>query len=325
MAKFISLEQLQTALGRVKQYSEEAYAASSHKHDSSQIDKLSGYSIAAESASDEKHIKIANGDTLNIALGKIERSLENIVNNIGSIEDSEHNHDDRYFTEQEINQMLTDIESKITDDTGAALTSANSYTDTKIANLVGNASEALDTIYEIAAVLEDKSVVEGLASEIGKKVDKPTSATAGNVAIFSQGGNIEDSGYTIQDNVPSGAKFTDEKVKVTEQSSTKLYVTGATGAGTGELKYDSNIYIDEQTGSLVASSFVGKATSSATADKVNYALTIKVGGNTQASFDGSSAATVEITAASIGAIAAGEIVQATNQEVDDMLNTIFNN
>lgn len=55
----------------------------------------------------------------------------------------------------------------------AALASAKSYTDTKVANLVNSAPETLDTLGEVAAAIEaNESVVDALNAAIGNKVDK---------------------------------------------------------------------------------------------------------------------------------------------------------
>lgn len=55
----------------------------------------------------------------------------------------------------------------------SALSSAKSYTDTKIANLIGTADETMDTLGELAdAIAENEDVVAALNSAIGNKVDK---------------------------------------------------------------------------------------------------------------------------------------------------------
>lgn len=55
----------------------------------------------------------------------------------------------------------------------AALSSAKSYTDTKIADLVDSAPDTLNTLNELAvAIQENDDVVEALNSAVGNKVDK---------------------------------------------------------------------------------------------------------------------------------------------------------
>ena len=55
----------------------------------------------------------------------------------------------------------------------SALSSAKSYTDNKIADLIGTADETMDTLGELAdAIAENEDVVEALNSAIANKVDK---------------------------------------------------------------------------------------------------------------------------------------------------------
>lgn len=66
-----------------------------------------------------------------------------------------------------------DASGTATTKANAALVSAKSYTDTKIAALVDSAPTTLDTLAEIAtAIQENETVVEALNSAIGNKVDK---------------------------------------------------------------------------------------------------------------------------------------------------------
>ena len=61
-----------------------------HKHSSADITSLSGYSKAGSATA------ITSGDSLNVALGKLEKALEGKVSN-GSFAPSGHTHDDRYL------------------------------------------------------------------------------------------------------------------------------------------------------------------------------------------------------------------------------------
>lgn len=63
---------------------------------------------------------------------------------------------------------ITDADAKGAADT--ALTSANSYTDQKIADLIDGAPTTMDTLKEVAdAMAENKSVVEALDAAVGSK------------------------------------------------------------------------------------------------------------------------------------------------------------
>lgn len=113
-----------------------------------------------------------------------------------------------------------------------AVTTAKSYTDTKVAKMVDSAPETLNTLNELAAALgDDPNFATTVATEIGKKADaghthkyagssnaggSATSAvkldtSAGsdiNPVYFSNGKPVKTT-YTLGASVPSGAKFTD--------------------------------------------------------------------------------------------------------------------
>lgn len=71
-----------------------------------------------------------------------------------------------------------------------AKTAANTYTDEKIAALVGSAPETLDTLEELATALKNNAdIVDVLNEAIGKKIDKdavftaPTAEAAGTIGL----------------------------------------------------------------------------------------------------------------------------------------------
>lgn len=65
------------------------------------------------------------------------------------------------------------LHDKINEMLPTTLSEANSYTDTKVSELVGQAPEALNTIYELAeAMATNQGAVDTLESAIGNKVDK---------------------------------------------------------------------------------------------------------------------------------------------------------
>lgn len=77
------------------------------------------------------------------------------------------------YTESELQELLNNKADAA--DLTDILTQANQYTDDKVANLVGQAPEALDTVYELAeAMATNQDAVDVLNEAIGKKVDKVT-------------------------------------------------------------------------------------------------------------------------------------------------------
>lgn len=386
--KLINCDQLQMSLEKVKTYVDSAFSKTTHNHDnryyteteidetvtalttaingkansshnqaSNTINAMTGYSIATSSAA------ITTADTLNAAIGKLEYKI-NQKQDGGSYAPATHTHDDRYYTESEIDTKISALETADSNNLAAAKT----YADGKIAALVDSAPETLDTLNELAAALgDDPNFATTITTALGNKADKththPAASTTANgfmtSAMVTKLNGIADNAnnYTHpttsgNKHIPSGGSSgqflgwsadgtaqwvanpnTDSKVQTTaDTSSTKLYITGATGATTAGLKYNVGVYFNATTGALTAGSFNGKATSAGTADtattattanKVANSLTIQLNGSSQGAWDGSAAKTVNITPSSIGAPTIADVAKATDAEVTAMLTTIF--
>lgn len=108
--------------------------------------------------------------------------LNEVTVTVSGKANASHTHDDRYYTETEVNTKLANksdishLHTGVYDASGAAenaLTSANAYTDSKIDALVGDgASTTLDTIGEISSAIEDnQDAIDLLNSAIGNKVN----------------------------------------------------------------------------------------------------------------------------------------------------------
>ena len=73
----------------------------------------------------------------------------------------------------DITLTASDVGADASGSASSALTNAKTYTDTKIANLVGTAPEIMDTLAEVAAAIEaHQEVTDALNAAIGNKVDK---------------------------------------------------------------------------------------------------------------------------------------------------------
>ena len=396
-----------------------------------------------------------------------------------------HIHDDRYYTETEMNTKIDTINTSISTAQSTAISTAKSYTDTAITNLVNSAPEAMNTLKEladaitshqdvfdgyvgsVAAQLANKSdkdhrhdnvtqTVDGFMSADDKKkldtveqgankiiIDSTLSSTSGNplanktiyaelakkqdvhnhnayinqnafsyVAIGSKtiaadnatdtltltaGDNItltaddtndaititakdtiythptysvtngssygnadaQNPGYGDTFNVPfitvnnlghitaisnktvkiPASDNTDYQVKTTQAQTTKLYLTGCTGATTGELKYDGAVFLDTTAGHLTAVQFNGAlngnattSTTASTANKTAQSIKIQLNsgtteGTNQFTFNGSATKTIDITPSNIGAPTNATfnaaVAQATDTEVSTMLTAIF--
>ena len=79
---------------------------------------------------------------------------------------------------------ISGLETKT--DASSKLTEAKTYTDTKVANLVGTAPTTLDTLQEIAeAIQNNETVVSTLNNAIGNKANKSDLATVATTGSYS--------------------------------------------------------------------------------------------------------------------------------------------
>lgn len=136
-------------------------------------------------------LPIANGSTLGTVMSGEDVS---ITNGIISINDNSHNHtvnnitnlqtllDEKVPATRKINgkSLISDITLTAADikaenygASDAMLAVAKKYTDDSIATLVGTAPEVMDTIYELAEVIESNySILDTLNKAVSAKVDK---------------------------------------------------------------------------------------------------------------------------------------------------------
>ena len=263
-----------------------------HTHTSENILKMTGY-IKPEGTS-----AITTSDTLNTAIGKLEKALEG-KQNTGDYAIREHNHNDAYYTKQEV----TDLINEVSVSGNAGIEAAKKYTDDAITSLVGNATpESLDTLKELADALgNDPNFSTTVANSIAGKADKDhthTDATITNSGFMSSSDKIKLDG--IQENannyvhpdtagykhIPAGGAVgqglvysedgtavwgtvsnTDQYVKNNLNTTAKAYITGTTSAVTeiGEQVFDTGVYLTENVGELQAKTFVGNLTGTADA------------------------------------------------------------
>ena len=257
-------------------------APNAHNQASNTINTMTGYAIATESSA------IAASDTLNAAIGKLEFKV-NSKQDSGSYAPKVHTHDDRYYTESEINTKITALQTADTDNLAAAKT----YTDTKVAALVDSAPETLDTLNELSAALgDDPNFAATMATSLGNKADKGhghSNATTSAAGFMSKDDKAKLDGIAANANnythptssgnkhIPAGGSSgqflkwsadgtaqwaanpnTDSKVNVSaDTASETLYLTAATGATTAGLKYNSGVKLNAKTGAITATTFKG--------------------------------------------------------------------
>lgn len=166
-----------------------------------------------------------------------------IANATADKADKEHTHD---YAASDHEHTADEIGADPEGSAAGALTSANSYTDTKIADLINSAPTTLDTLGEIATAMEENAdVVEALEAAIGNKADasalsahitntlNPHSVTKAQLGL----GNVENKssatirGELASENVTAALGFTPSKVTV----STVNLVDGQSALATGEI------------------------------------------------------------------------------------------
>ena len=257
-------------------------APNAHNQASNTINTMTGYAIATESSA------IAASDTLNAAIGKLEFKV-NSKQDSGSYAPKVHTHDDRYYTESEINTKITNLQTVDTNN----LKAAKDYTDTKVAALVDSAPETLDTLNELSAALgDDPNFAATMATSLGNKADKGhghSNATTSAAGFMSKDDKAKLDGIAANANnythptssgnkhIPAGGSSgqflkwsadgtaqwaanpnTDSKVNVSaDTASETLYLTAATGATTAGLKYNSGVKLNAKTGAITATTFKG--------------------------------------------------------------------
>ena len=252
-----------------------------HNQASSTINAMTGYAIATESSA------IATTDTLNAAIGKLEFKVDSKQDS-GDFAPRVHTHDDRYYTESEINTKITNLQTADTNN----LKAAKDYTDSKVAALVDSAPETLDTLNELSAALgDDPNFAATMATNLGNKADKNhghSNATTSAAGFMSKDDKAKLDGIAANANnythptssgnkhIPAGGSSgqflkwsadgtaqwaanpnSDSKVNVSaDTASETLYLTAATGAGTAGLKYNSGVKLNAKTGAITATTFV---------------------------------------------------------------------
>ena len=299
-------------------------APNAHNQASNTINSMAGYTKATESSA------IITGDTLNAAIGKLEFKVDSKQDS-GDFAQRVHNHDDRYYTESEINTKISALQTTDTNN----LKAAKDYTDTKVAALVDSAPETLDTLNELSAALgDDPNFAATMATSLGNKADKghthadATTSAAGfmTAAMVTKLNGIAEGANNYSHPTSSGNKHipaggssgqflgwsadgtakwvgnpnTDSKVGVTaDTASETLYLTAATGAGTAGLKYNSGVKLNAKTGAITATTFVGalngnaNSATTAAACSGNAASASKVNNKLTLQFNGTTSKTFD--------------------------------
>lgn len=175
-----------------------AYDHSQSDHNFAASSSRGGAATSANKVNSSLTIKLNSGTTTDTDMftfnGSATKTIDITPAAIGASA-SGHNHNDKYYTESEINTKVTTLEGKITTAQSDAQAYAKSYTDTAVAGVLDTAPEALNTLNELAAALgDDPNFATTVMTEIGKKANSshgnhvPTTQTANN-AVFLRNDN----------------------------------------------------------------------------------------------------------------------------------------
>ena len=232
--------------------------------------------------------------------------------NIGAAASS-HTHDDRYYTETEIDSKVTTLNTAIS----TAKSDAQTYADNKIAALVDSAPDAMNTLNELAAAIDaHQDVYDAYVQEVTSKLSEKsdTSHTHKYAGSSSAGGAANKVKTSLTIKLNSGAtEGTDlftfngsaaKTVNITPDSigaaaeSHGTHVTYSTTApkvaGTAAVGSESTV----ARGDHVHTAQTSVSGNAGTATKLKTAVNITIG-NKSNSFNGS--ANISYTLADIGA------------------------
>lgn len=330
--KNITLQHLSIVLERISKHISNNFAPAVHVHGSNEITGMSGYTMVEEENQD-LHLVLSSGDSLNKAIGKLERSVANIAYKIET-EIANHLHDDIYYRKGYIDNK----EAELLESDAQVLSDANTFTtltvNAAVKDLVNGAPATLDTLAELAKALdEDENFAASVAANLSEKVAGPTYSNIDNIAVFNttDGKTVRDSGYTINTSVPPNAIFTDYRVTSVPNTSKTLYLVGTSNAAgeTGTLNFDSGIYVPSA-GTLTANVFngdlVGRADTAGVADealKTRGVLTIQAQNVAVNTFNGSESKTINITRELLDVHDTSYTTKATDAEVQLLIESIF--
>ena len=233
---------------------------------------------------------------------------------------SSHNHDDRYYTETEIDSKITTINTAIT----TAKTDAQSYADQKIADLVDSAPDALNTLNELASAITDhQEIYDAYVTEMDAKLaNKSDTGHTHNYAGSSSAGGAATSANKVNQNLivklNSGTTEGTNLFTFNGSAAKTINITPS-GIGAANASHGTHVTYSTATPKANGTAAVGSESAVAradhvhplqesvsgnagSADKLSTARTITIG-NKSNTFDGS--ANITYTLAEIGAATSG--------------------
>lgn len=218
------------------------------------------------------------------------------------ITDFEHNHNDLYYTETEI--------------------------DTKVNALNAAISGKADSSHEHKYA---GSATAGGSANSAVKLDTATAGSATQPVYFADGKPVATT-YTLSKSVPADAVFTDTN---THYASKNVVGSSTATANTTTALTNGNVYLNSVENGAVTSAhkISGSGATTVTTDtsgniivsstnttysslKNPYALTVSLNGTSQGAYDGSAAKSINVTASSVGAYTKAEVDSAVAKKAN---------
>lgn len=198
--KYVSLSKLSTFLDNLKN----TFSTISHKHTMSDITDYTIDSALSSDSTNPVQNKVLNDefDAISEAMNALDLAIDGKSN-------SDHNHDDEYYTETEIDSKLAsksdidhnhdnDYDTKGAADT--ALASAKTYADSAAStaantvknDLLNGAGDAYDTLKELGELIDDNTdAIDALEIVANSKVSKSGDEMTGSLWAKTSNGYIE--------------------------------------------------------------------------------------------------------------------------------------
>ena len=246
-----------------------------------------------------------------------------------------HTHDDRYFTETEINAKITTINNSI----ATAKSDAQTYADNQIAALVGSAPEALNTLQELSkAITDHEDVYDAYVVEMDSKLaGKSDTGHTHNYAGSSSAGGAATSANKVNQNLivklNSGTTEGTNLFTFNGSAAKTINITPS-GIGAANASHGTHVTYSTATPKANGTASVGSlgevaradhihplqttvSGNAGSADKLSTARTITIG-NKSNTFDGT--ANITYTLAQIGAAESGHNHDSTYSKTNHTHN-----
>lgn len=251
-----------------------------------------------------------------------------------------HTHDDRYFTETEINAKITTINNSI----ATAKSDAQKYADNQIAALVGSAPETLNTLQELSkAITDHEDVYDAYVVEMDSKLaGKSDTGHTHNYAGSSSAGGAATSANKVNQNLIvklNGGSTEGTNLFTFNGSAAKTINITPGGIGAANASHGTHVTYSTATPKANGTASVGSlgevaradhihplqttvSGNAGSADKLSTARTITIG-NKSNTFDGT--ANITYTLAEIGAAESGHTHKyAGSSSVGGAANSVAN-